>query len=199
MINSTDSARTPEKGNIPLMESCALPPPPPGYTSSWPRISEASILETFPSNFSDRVHQLTPAAAHAWLALLQASAASGIQLTLLSGFRSVARQRQIVIRKLSAGASLSDILQVNAYPGFSEHHSGCAVDIGTADCPDLDESFEHSPAFDWLCSCAPPSGFTLSYPRGNTLGVVYEPWHWMFRPACRRVDTKTPPELTGGA
>ncbi|HPF74253.1 MAG TPA: D-alanyl-D-alanine carboxypeptidase family protein, partial [Xanthomonadaceae bacterium] len=63
-------------------------------------------------------------------------------------------------------------------PGFSEHHSGNALDIGTPDEPPAEESFENTAAFDWLCENAPNFGFQLSYPRNNPHGIVYEPWHW---------------------
>lgn len=57
------------------------------------------------------------------------------------------RQRQIVLRKLTDGLSFREILRVNATPGHSEHHSGCAIDIGPHVGPDLEESFEHTEAF----------------------------------------------------
>ena len=43
-----------------------------------------------------------------------------------------------------------------------------------------EESFEATPAFDWLQRHAGASGFAMSYPRGNPHGIVYEPWHWRY-------------------
>ena len=74
------------------------------------------------------------------------------------------------------------ILQVNAAPGFSEHHSGLALDIGTPGEPPAEETFEHTAAFAWLQSDAGQHGFAMSYPRDNPNGIVYEPWHWRFDP-----------------
>jgi D-alanyl-D-alanine carboxypeptidase len=74
--------------------------------------------------------------------------------------------------------SLADILQVNAAPGFSEHHSGRAIDIGAPGEPAAEPSFERTPAFNWLMQFAPAHGFRLSYPRNNPHGIAYEPWHW---------------------
>ena len=34
----------------------------------------------------------------------------------------------------------------------------------------------------WLASHAGEFGFSMSYPRGNPHGIVYEPWHWLYAP-----------------
>ncbi len=122
--------------------------------------------------------KLSPATATAWTALSGAAVRDSVTLLLISGFRSVAHQRQIVERKLAEGKSLAEILRVNAAPGYSEHHTGCAVDIGTPGCPPLSEEFERTAAFVWLTQRAGGFGFRLSYPRDNPHGVIYEPWHW---------------------
>ena len=105
----------------------------------------------------------------------------GIALDAISGDRSHAYQLGIFRRKLARGLSLAQILEVNAAPGYSEHHSGCALDIGTPGEPPAEESFERTPAFDWLMRNAGEFGFVLSYPRDNPHGIVYEPWHWCWR------------------
>jgi D-alanyl-D-alanine carboxypeptidase len=55
------------------------------------------------------------------------------------------------------------------------------VDINTPGCEARQEPFERTAAFDWLCAHADRFGFGMSYPRGNTLGFIYEPWHWYYR------------------
>jgi len=125
--------------------------------------------------------KLAPEAAAAWARLKGAAEEDHIELLLISGFRSYAHQRSIIERKLAAGDTLESILKVNAAPGFSEHHTGRAVDIGTPGCPPLSEDFERTAAFGWLSRNAGPHGFRLSYPRQNPHGVIYEPWHWLFQ------------------
>ena len=100
-------------------------------------------------------------------------------MRLVSAFRSLNYQRQIFERKLSQGELLAQILRVNAAPGYSEHHTGCAVDLTTDGCPPLTEAFEHTAAFAWLVARAKDFGFTMTYPRGNKFGLIYEPWHWV--------------------
>ena len=77
--------------------------------------------------------------------------------------------------------TIEQILKVNAAPGFSEHHSGRAIDIGTPNEPAAEESFESTDAFKWLCQNASMFGFQLSYPRNNPHKINYEPWHWCWQ------------------
>ena len=81
-------------------------------------------------------------------------------------------------KKLKNGEDLSTILKVNAIPGFSEHHTGHAIDLSTTECPPLSEEFELTPAFEWLQKNAKTYQFSMSFPRSNNRGVSYEPWHW---------------------
>jgi D-alanyl-D-alanine carboxypeptidase len=70
---------------------------------------------------------------------------------------------------------------VSALPGFSEHHTGRAVDVGTPDSVPLDYGFQSTGAFAWLQSNAADFNFRLSYPADNSEGYVYEPWHWCYQ------------------
>jgi D-alanyl-D-alanine carboxypeptidase len=122
--------------------------------------------------------RLIRSAADAWQQMQSTALSEGITLLPLSGFRSVARQTEIIRTKLAAGRSIDAILSVNAAPGYSEHHTGRALDIGTLNSPDFQECFAETPAFAWLIQHANSFGFTLSYPPNNKHGIAYEPWHW---------------------
>lgn len=126
---------------------------------------------------------LQAGAARAWRRMLDAARADGMSIEAISGYRSHDYQLGIFARKQARGLTLEQILAVNAAPGFSEHHGGHALDIGTPGEPPAEESFEATPAFAWLHRRAPDFGFRLSYPRGNPHGIVYEPWHWRWHPA----------------
>jgi D-alanyl-D-alanine carboxypeptidase len=121
---------------------------------------------------------LTARAARGWQLMQRAASANGFALDAISGYRSHAYQLGIFERKLARGQTVAEILSVNAAPGYSEHHSGNALDIGTTDEPPAEESFERTPAFTWLQAHAADFGFVMSYPRDNPHGIVYEPWHW---------------------
>ena len=133
-----------------------------------------------------REHLLIPAAAAAWKRLAAAARDDGVHLWIASAFRSVERQAEIVREKLEGGLSIAEALSVCAPPGFSEHHTGCAVDVDTSDCPPLDGAFAGTEGFRWLSSRAREFGFALSYPQGNSQGYEFEPWHWRFHYAASR-------------
>lgn len=130
--------------------------------------------------------ELLPPAAAAWRRLRDEAAADGVELIAVSAFRSIARQTEIIRRKLDDGKPIAEILRYVAAPGFSEHHTGRALDIGCPGFTDLEENFETTPAFAWLQRRAPTLGFRLSYPRNSETGIGYEPWHWLWHPAAQR-------------
>jgi zinc D-Ala-D-Ala carboxypeptidase len=144
---------------------------------------EAEELVSIGLDILNREQRLTPAAADAWRAMQVAAAADSVQLLPVSGFRSVKDQAAIIERKLERGLALDAILTEIAPPGYSEHHSGRAIDIASAGSPPMTEDFEQTPAFAWLGTNAGRFGFVMSFPRGNAYGYVFEPWHWCFHAA----------------
>lgn len=157
-----------------------IPPPPSDYASRVPFVPEASGLVSVGPDHLLRDAFLTPAAALAWISMREAASADGVSLILISAFRSITRQTEILAGKLAKGIPLEQALEYSAYPGFSEHHSGNAIDIGTDGARHLEEEFEFTPAFAWLCGNAGRFGFAMTYPRDNPCGIAYEPWHWCF-------------------
>lgn len=146
-----------------------------------PLIAEARRLVPVGLGTDGRDKLLAPAAATAWLRMRAAAQRDGIDLLLISAFRSVDFQRALIEAKLRRGMSVADVLKVNAPPGYSEHHSGRAVDIGSQNVEPLEEDFENTEAFAWLRKHARRHRFSMSYPRGNPQGYLYEPWHWCYR------------------
>ena len=141
---------------------------------------ETTDLVDIGLDINQRMRQLTPAAAAAWRTLQQHATQAGVELLVVSAFRSVNYQRDLIARKLAKGENIDTILQVLAAPGYSEHHTGRALDLTVPGLPPLQESFEATPAFPWLGQHAGRYGFRLSYPRDNPHGFIYEPWHWAF-------------------
>ncbi len=154
-----------------------------GATPPRPRFREARELVDVGPNLVGRPQRLTPRAAERWAAMQQAAAADDVTLLLVSGYRSVEYQAALIRKKIEAGQTLEEILAVNAAPGFSQHHTGEAVDVATPGYRPLTEEFESSPAFAWLTGRAREFGFLMSYPPDNPQGFVYEPWHWALEPA----------------
>ncbi len=158
--------------------------PPPQSRGRAPLFSEPTALVSIGPDRLGREAWLEPNTAQAWQSMQAAAAAAGVTLWIVSAFRSIARQEEIVAAKLRRGLSWEQILKFSAYPGFSEHHTGTAIDLATPDCPDLVEKFETTEAFRWLARHASGFGFALSYPRGNPHGIAYEPWHWRWHDAA---------------
>ncbi|BET66318.1 hypothetical protein ASA1KI_12360 [Opitutales bacterium ASA1] len=163
-----------------------FPDAPERFRNTPPRVAEATDLVAVGRDCHDRDAFLSAPAAAAWKQLVAAASIDGVELLLVSAFRSHARQAEIVRRKRERGLEWDAILRVSAYPGFSEHHTGRAVDIGTPGACDLEETFENTLAFAWLARNASTFGFTLSYPRDNPHGIAYEPWHWCWSPNVAR-------------
>jgi D-alanyl-D-alanine carboxypeptidase len=142
--------------------------------------AEATELVSVVSECEGGEIRLHPEAAAAWKKMKDTASGEGILLLAVSGFRSIERQWEIIQRKQEAGASTEDILRTVAAPGYSEHHTGRAIDVGAPEEALLTEAFARTPAFRWLEAHAGEFGFKLSYPPGNVHGFVYEPWHWCF-------------------
>jgi len=142
-------------------------------------IESSSLIEIKDTN-TTKAHRLTAPAAKMWAEMNTAAESDGINLIMISSFRSVEHQRALIERKLEKGQSILEILTILAPPGYSEHHTGRAIDLTTDNCPPCVENFETTDAFDWLQKSAHRFRFILSYPRDNPYGFIYEPWHWAY-------------------
>jgi D-alanyl-D-alanine carboxypeptidase len=126
---------------------------------------------------------LTPCAAGAWNRMKSAAHRDDVEIYIVSAFRSVQHQCELILRKLHTGQSIEKVLEVLAPPGCSEHHTGNAIDLASREAQPLDQAFESTSAFSWLRKNASLFGFSLSFPRNNRYGYVYEPWHWCYSKA----------------
>ena len=81
---------------------------------------------------------------------------------------------------IEVGSSLA------AVPGYSEHHTGYAVDMNvyTADgiSYSVGSAAEVNPIYGWIYSNCAKYGFVLRYPEGKTeiTGITNEPWHFRY-------------------
>ena len=143
-----------------------------------PFYEEATELVDVGPNLVGRMQRLTPEAARSWGRIVEAAAGESVRLLIVSGFRSYDYQAELIRNKLTAGQPLADILKVSAAPGYSQHHTGRAVDIASPGSRPLTEEFEQSEAYAWLQGNAKKFGFSMTYPRDNRYGFIFEPWHW---------------------
>jgi D-alanyl-D-alanine carboxypeptidase len=141
-------------------------------------VREPASLAFIGVDIHERAQWLAPRAARAFMRMREAATNVRIEIEIVSAFRSADYQLGIVRRKRERGLAIDEILKVSAAPGYSEHHSGRAIDVTSPGYAALEEEFEKSPAFGWLTRHAKRFGFRLSYPRSNKHGIAYEPWHW---------------------
>lgn len=112
----------------------------------------------------------------------------GKQLLIESSYRSSANQAVFFLTILKQyDYDLHMAVQHAAVPGYSEHGtpSKLAFDFLTIDGhpgPENPELFEKTEEYDWLMRNAYKYDFYLTYPRDNTYGVMFEPWHWRHVP-----------------
>ncbi len=153
-----------------------------GAARDLPIMAEPSLLVSTGIDRFRRTIWLEPDTQSAWRAMQAAAIKAGVQVETISAFRSQHYQADLVRRKLKRGQAITEILKVSAAPGFSEHHSGRAIDLAEPGMPALEEVFADSAAFSWLQANAPRFGFIMSFPPENRHGVMYEPWHWCYQP-----------------
>lgn len=147
------------------------------------------------SNIAGYEHRPFDMRAADWLEkMLHDAEQDGCKLYLVSGYRSIGRQRalfqikteELMQQGLSAQQAEQEAARWVARPGTSEHNLGLAADIVSADWytthNDLTEDFEQTPAFAWLKANCAEYGFILRYPKEKeaVTGISYEPWHYRY-------------------
>jgi D-alanyl-D-alanine carboxypeptidase len=105
--------------------------------------------------------------------LIKDAKKAGITLNILSGFRDYVAQ-QIVLDKVHGDTTLV------AKPGYSQHHTGLAIDFTSPDVNDeLGSNFADTDEFLWLSENAWQYGFVQSYTSVHD-GIQPEPWHFYY-------------------
>jgi zinc D-Ala-D-Ala carboxypeptidase len=114
--------------------------------------------------------------------MMQAARKNGVYIVPVSGYRDLTLQEELFAAQIQRRGSIQMAATVSAPPGYSEHHTGYALDFGDQNRPETDteSTFEQTDAFQWLAQNAHQYGFEMSFPPGNSQGVMYEPWHWRY-------------------
>ena len=122
------------------------------------------------------------AAYDAYLQLKEALAGEGVYIDLDSARRSVAVQQDIMDRFIEKyGAEYA--AKTVAKPGFSEHHTGLALDLYlNIDGEDVyynEDMVQYPEIWEKIHAKLADCGFILRYPEGkeHITGYGYEPWH----------------------
>jgi zinc D-Ala-D-Ala carboxypeptidase len=188
----TATASVPSKGTAPAVPSAAPPAAPSPAQPGTPepdtllghhRYADAPVSSlTTVSKTKGKTVMLRVVAADKFLEMQRAAGRDGIDLVAVSGFRDKAYQQGLFDRNLGKMGQAIEVTKVSAPPGYSEHHTGYALDVGDGRQPEthVEPTFEQTKTFEWLRSNAGRFGFEMSFPKDNKQGVSYEPWHWRF-------------------
>lgn len=155
---------------------------------------EKEVTESQLTTLSDNSHQVDSRIAQDYEAFSEAATKAGFPLVIISAFRSVESQNEVFDTNVSGLMNGNGMTEEEAIaktketitePGYSEHHTGMAVDIVDQDWYNsystqvLDAAYGDQPGAQWIAENAPKYGFIIRYPkdRQDITGITYEPWH----------------------
>lgn len=128
---------------------------------------------------TDGSQQLRKQAVGATEEMFKAAKDDGVELQVVSSYRSYEYQQSIYDSYLEQyGVNNTDAM--SARPGYSEHQTGLAMDVDVPGGDDtLSSSFGDTEAGQWLADHAHDYGFIIRYPKDQEeiTGFQYEPWH----------------------
>lgn len=125
---------------------------------------------SLPSNYGGG---LTTDTFNAFNSMKQAAQQEGVNIFIISGYRSYADQSYIY-NSYVARDGLEQADRYSARPGHSEHQSGFAFDLNS-----IEWAFENTEEARWINNNCYKYGFILRYPKEkeSITGYMYEPWH----------------------
>jgi zinc D-Ala-D-Ala carboxypeptidase len=179
----TATASTPSQGTAPAAPPAQPGTPEPDTLLGHHRYADAPVSSlTTVSKTKGKTVMLRVVAANKFIEMQRAAGRDGIDLIAVSGFRDKAYQQGLFDRNLGKMGQAMEVTKVSAPPGYSEHHTGYALDVGDGRQPEthVEPTFEQTKTFEWLQTNAGRFGFEMSFPKNNKQGVSYEPWHWRF-------------------
>ncbi len=161
----------------------------PYYEADWPILVNPDNY--IPDGYSpdvtyvDENYQLETRAAAAWQQMQSDASEDGVNLWIISAYRTLDRQITLYNEKVEEYEGLgydeeeakTEAAKWVAVPGTSEHCLGLAMDLCS-----LEESFEDTDQFSWLQEHCAEYGFILRYPKDkvDTTKISYEPWHYRY-------------------
>lgn len=153
--------------------------------------TQLMVISSYTKNLEQRFERLRSDAALSLMQLLDAARANGVWIVPVSGFRDRDRQEMLFEAQVQELGSEELAARSVAPPGYSEHHTGYAIDLadGIARARDVSISFVQTEAYTWLTEHAQEYGFELSFPKDNSQGVNFEPWHWRYIGSAQAAGT----------
>jgi zinc D-Ala-D-Ala carboxypeptidase len=144
--------------------------------------SQLILISSYAEDPYQRFEYFDREAGKALMRLIYAARDEGVWIVPVSGFRDLERQKLLFEKQIEKKGSEASAAKVSAPPGYSEHHTGYAIDLTDGQFPqqDITNEFAKTKAYHWLTLHAREFGFEMSFPQNNPEGVMFEPWHWRF-------------------
>ncbi|WP_138735996.1 M15 family metallopeptidase [Modestobacter excelsi] len=174
--------------------------------STWVVVDKARPLAPLDHAPADLVdiggRQLRAEAAQAMHDMIAAAAAQGLGISVQSAYRSYDYQVDTFRNQVARFGEERAEIQV-ARPGYSEHQTGLAADVGGGGC-DIESCFATTDEGQWVAAHGPEFGYVVRYPDGaqDVTGYKYEPWHVRYvgvalATELQRTGTRTLEEFFG--
>lgn len=131
----------------------------------------------------------------AYLKLKEALEKEDVHVELDSAFRSVNAQQKIV-DEFTEKYGESYATTYASAPGYSEHHTGLALDlyliVDGVTAYENEDLMKYPEVWEKIHAKLPEYGFVLRYPEGNKIGYPYEPWHirYVGKDAAKEISEK---------
>ena len=140
------------------------------------------LVTVYAQGPNQRFEFLNVEAGIALMKMIHTARDEGIWLIPTSAFRGFDRQQELFENQVKRRGSEEEAAKLSAPPGYSEHHTGYAVDLADGHFPgaEFSPTFADTDTYKWLQKNAEKFGFELSFPLNNAQGVSFEPWHWRF-------------------
>lgn len=162
-------------------------------------VNKMIVIGSYAQQEYQRYEKLAPEAALALMKLIYAARDEGVWIIPVSGFRTITNQEKLFKAQIQRLGSPEAAAKVSAPPGYSEHHTGYAIDLADGNFPkqDITDKFAETDAFKWLKIHGKEFGFEMSFPENNPQGVSYEAWHWRFvgSPAAQAIFKRKYPRM----
>ena len=191
---SSSSAQTDKASLMPETEEAESEPEPisPAASEDW-RLILVNASNPIPDDFTVELemtrygYEVDKRIVPTLEEMVQTAEQEGVNLLLCYGYRTLAQSQQLfekqINRQMALGLSYDEAVLAAAKwvapPGYSEHHTGLAVDIVTLSNQVLSEAFAQTDAAKWMAANAHRFGFVIRYPKDKQeiTGIAYEPWH----------------------
>lgn len=164
------------------------------YLSGMINPSSDTNFKKLPSQYSNKESYVHYEVYPKLIQMINDAQKDGINLEVVSAFRSYQHQKGIWERKWNSFSGSDSekffkILRYSSWPGISRHHWGTDIDFNSVQF-DYWNSATGKKTYQWLKQNAPKYGFCEPYSGTRNAGYENEPWHWSYKQVALPLQRK---------